>query len=111
MNLIESVGKGSTFSKASFTSEGAEGIDLDDPDFWQKWAQKAKLDLNKLANKVTNICSVLVADINFYILLKDNLVMETLRQRKQTWYNGSEHASNIFSMDNDEEPEVTIAIL
>jgi len=56
--LIESAGKGSTFSKASFTSEGAEGIDLDDPDFWQKWAQKAKLDLNKLANKVTQITCI-----------------------------------------------------
>ena len=49
--LIESAGKGSTFSKASFATEGAEDIDLDDPDFWQKWAQKVKLDRNKLANK------------------------------------------------------------
>jgi len=32
--------------------------------------------------------------------------METPRQRKQTRRYGSEHASNIFSMDNDEEPEV-----
>ena len=55
MILIESAGKGSTFSKASFATEGAEDIDLDDPDFWQKWAQKAKLDLNKLANKACSI--------------------------------------------------------
>ena len=32
--------------------------------------------------------------------------METPRQRKQTRRYGSEHASNIFSLDNDEEPEV-----
>ena len=35
--------------------------------------------------------------------------METPRQRKQTRRYGSEHASNIFSMDNDEEPEVAAA--
>jgi len=35
--------------------------------------------------------------------------METPRQRKQTRRYGSEHASNIFSMDNDEEPEVVAA--
>ena len=56
--LIESAGKGSTFSKASFATEGAEDIDLDDPDFWQKWAQKAKLDLNKLANKVCEMVAI-----------------------------------------------------
>ena len=37
---------------------------------------------------------------------QDNLVVETPRQRKQTRRYGSEHASNIFSLDNDEEPEV-----
>ena len=33
-------------------------------------------------------------------------MVETPRQRKQTRRYGSEHASNIFSLDNDEEPEV-----
>ena len=33
-------------------------------------------------------------------------MVETPRQRKQTRRYGSEHASNIFNLDNDEEPEV-----
>ena len=37
---------------------------------------------------------------------QDTLVVETPRQRKQTRRYGSEHASNIFSLDNDEHPEV-----
>ena len=49
---LSSEDKGSTFSKASFVSGDAGDITLDDPDFWQKWAEKANLDLNKLARKV-----------------------------------------------------------
>ena len=37
--------------------------------------------------------------------------METPRQRKQTRRYGSEHASNIFSLENDEEPEVINIVL
>lgn len=37
--------KGSTFSKASFSSSGIRlDIDIDDPDFWKKWAKKAEID-------------------------------------------------------------------
>lgn len=37
--------KGSTFSKASFASSGIrQDIDIDDPDFWKKWAKKAEID-------------------------------------------------------------------
>ncbi|GAA6090002.1 chromodomain-helicase-DNA-binding protein 7, partial [Tachysurus ichikawai] len=44
---IESEGKGSTFAKASFVSSGNRtDISLEDPDFWQKWAKKAELDLD-----------------------------------------------------------------
>ena len=33
--------KGSTFSKASFsTADSATEISIDDPDFWKKWAKK-----------------------------------------------------------------------
>uniref|UniRef100_A0AAR2KVJ7 DNA helicase n=1 Tax=Pygocentrus nattereri TaxID=42514 RepID=A0AAR2KVJ7_PYGNA len=46
---IESEGKGSTFSKASFVaSENRTDIALDDPEFWQKWAKKADIDLDSL---------------------------------------------------------------
>jgi chromodomain-helicase-DNA-binding protein 7 len=37
--------KGSTFSKASFASSGNRSdINIDDPDFWGKWAKKAEID-------------------------------------------------------------------
>ena len=40
------------FLQASFvSSKGEEEIDIDDPDFWQKWAKKADLDVD-LMNKV-----------------------------------------------------------
>uniref|UniRef100_S4RNB3 Chromodomain helicase DNA binding protein 9 n=1 Tax=Petromyzon marinus TaxID=7757 RepID=S4RNB3_PETMA len=43
---IESEGKGSTFAKASFVASGNRtDISLDDPNFWQKWAKKAEIDL------------------------------------------------------------------
>ena len=49
---LESEGKGSTFSKASFITDGSTDIDIDDPEFWQKWAEKAHLNLDQLAKKV-----------------------------------------------------------
>lgn len=50
---IESEGKGSTFSKASFVaSENRTDIALDDPEFWQKWAKKADIDMDTLNRKV-----------------------------------------------------------
>ena len=40
--------KGSTFSKASFSASNTRSdIDLDDPDFWKKWAKKADLDVEE----------------------------------------------------------------
>ncbi|XP_056334959.1 chromodomain-helicase-DNA-binding protein 8 isoform X2 [Danio aesculapii] len=63
---IESEGKGSTFSKASFVaSENRTDIALDDPEFWQKWAKKADIDMDSLNRKNT-------------------LVIDTPRVRKQT---------------------------
>lgn len=51
---IESEGKGSTFSKASFVaSENRNDIALDDPEFWQKWAKKADIDMDTLNRKVS----------------------------------------------------------
>ncbi|KAM4704795.1 chromodomain-helicase-DNA-binding protein 7 isoform 2-T2 [Rhinophrynus dorsalis] len=63
---IESEGKGSTFAKASFVASGNRtDISLDDPNFWQKWAKKAELDLDVLNGRNT-------------------LVIDTPRIRKQT---------------------------
>lgn len=51
---IESEGKGSTFSKASFVaSENRNDIALDDPEFWQKWAKKADIDMDTINRKVS----------------------------------------------------------
>ncbi|KAI8331392.1 P-loop containing nucleoside triphosphate hydrolase protein [Chlamydoabsidia padenii] len=39
--------KGSVFSKATFStssSTGTEAVELDDPDFWEKWAAQANVD-------------------------------------------------------------------
>ncbi len=37
--------QGSTFSKASFaSSSNRSDINIDDPDFWNKWAKKAEID-------------------------------------------------------------------
>ena len=52
---LENEGKGSTFSKASFVTGDSSDINVDDPDFWQKWAEKAQLNLDELANKVYTI--------------------------------------------------------
>eukprot|EP00731_Ephydatia_muelleri_P027006 Em0018g1106a len=79
---LESEGKGSTFSKASFVADGSSDISIDDPDFWQKWAEKAKLDLNELANK-------------------DNLVLDTPRQRRQVRRYGNEHMEEIVDLGDD----------
>ncbi|XP_048364586.1 chromodomain-helicase-DNA-binding protein 7 isoform X2 [Sphaerodactylus townsendi] len=63
---IESEGKGSTFAKASFVASGNRtDISLDDPNFWQKWAKKAELDIDALNGQ-------------------NNLVIDTPRVRKQT---------------------------
>uniref|UniRef100_A0A673H5V5 Chromodomain-helicase-DNA-binding protein 7-like n=1 Tax=Sinocyclocheilus rhinocerous TaxID=307959 RepID=A0A673H5V5_9TELE len=63
---IESEGKGSTFAKASFVASGNRSdISLEDPDFWQKWAKKAELDLDMINGR-------------------NNLVIDTPRVRKQT---------------------------
>ena len=48
---IEGGEKGSTFSKASFqTSETNTDISLDDPEFWQKWARKADINVEEKLN-------------------------------------------------------------
>ena len=40
--------KGSSFSKATFSSKrDRTDIDIDDPDFWKKWAKKAEIDVDK----------------------------------------------------------------
>lgn len=41
--------KGSSFSKASFASTSDRtDIDIDDPDFWKKWAKRAEIDTEQI---------------------------------------------------------------
>uniref|UniRef100_A0A915KAL9 Uncharacterized protein n=1 Tax=Romanomermis culicivorax TaxID=13658 RepID=A0A915KAL9_ROMCU len=43
--------KGSTFAKASFAVSGNRSdIDVNDPNFWQKWARKANIDVDTNSN-------------------------------------------------------------
>jgi len=82
--------KGSTFSKATFAgaAENRMDIDINDPDFWEKWARKADLDLDALtANK---------------------LIIEQPRVRKQTQrYTAQvdEHIMDDLGSDSDSDFE------
>ena len=52
---LESEDKGSTFSKASFSTDDTRSdINIDDPNFWQKWAKKADLDVDDLEGRVSD---------------------------------------------------------
>uniref|UniRef100_A0A3B3WQN2 Uncharacterized protein n=1 Tax=Poecilia mexicana TaxID=48701 RepID=A0A3B3WQN2_9TELE len=84
---IESEGKGSTFSKASFVaSENRTDIALDDPEFWQKWAKKADIDMDSINQKNT-------------------LVIDTPRIRKQTRQFSSlrGEGGDLSDLDSDDE--------
>jgi hypothetical protein len=52
--------KGSVFSKATFSAadEDNAGVDLDDPDFWEKWAAKAHIDTTEVPDKNSLIVSM-----------------------------------------------------
>lgn len=74
---IESEGKGSTFSKASFVaSENRTDIALDDPEFWQKWAKKADIDMDSFNRKVQ--CSIWKMVTVFFIFCKSILLFINL---------------------------------
>uniref|UniRef100_A0AAR2L2M8 DNA helicase n=1 Tax=Pygocentrus nattereri TaxID=42514 RepID=A0AAR2L2M8_PYGNA len=85
---IQSEGKGSTFAKASFISSGNRtDISLDDPNFWQKWAKIAELEIDSKAEK-------------------ESLVIDTPRVRKQTrHYNSFEddELMEFSELDSDSE--------
>ena len=51
---IEAGEKNSTFAKASFSvSSNRSDIDIDDPNFWQKWARRADIDVDELKGRVS----------------------------------------------------------
>ena len=48
--------KGSTFSKATFASAtDRTDIDIDDPDFWKKWAKRAEIDTEQANGQVVDL--------------------------------------------------------
>ncbi|KAL4657212.1 chromodomain-helicase-DNA-binding protein 8-like isoform X1 [Arapaima gigas] len=110
---IESEGKGSTFSKASFVaSENRTDIALDDPEFWQKWAKKADIDFESINRKVCFLsvfCTVLLcifAHLHLLILfLQNTLVIDTPRVRKQTrqFSLRGEGGGDLSDLDSDDE--------
>ncbi|XP_062853633.1 chromodomain-helicase-DNA-binding protein 6 [Trichomycterus rosablanca] len=85
---IQTEGKGSTFAKASFVSSGNRtDISLDDPNFWQKWAKIAELEIDSKEEK-------------------QSLVIDTPRVRKQTrHYNSFEddELMEFSELDSDSE--------
>lgn len=44
--------------QASFVATGNRtDISLEDPDFWQKWAKKAELDMDAINGRVLHTCA------------------------------------------------------
>jgi len=89
---IEGGEKGSTFSKASFQTNETNDISIDDPEFWQKWAKKADIDLEEKLNP------------------KDERIIYEPRRRTQTRRYGGpddllEEVSDYSSSDTDDGNE------
>ncbi|CAG0916765.1 unnamed protein product [Notodromas monacha] len=77
---------GSSFSKASFAhTENRSDIDVDDPDFWQKWARKAEIDTE---------------------IDKKELIMDTPRKRTQTRrFGNDESVMDISELETSSDSE------
>lgn len=65
MNVLLALFSSYLAVQASFVADGSADISIDDPDFWEKWAKKAHLDLDQLANKVG---SFLVSHLCYLLL-------------------------------------------
>ncbi|KPM07329.1 Kismet-like protein, partial [Sarcoptes scabiei] len=91
--VIESEGKGSTFSKASFaTSDNRTDIEIDDPNFWEKWAKKANFDVDELKNR-------------------NELIVQEPRRRTQTKRFGADDAVlDISDLDTSTDEEEAISM-
>ena len=72
---IESEGKGSTFSKASFNvSENRTDIDIDDPNFWDKWAKKADID-TEVGRKKVRDGKIVVENSTWEVFLLNSIII------------------------------------
>lgn len=85
---------------------------MDDPDFWKKWAEKANLDLDELANKVRtwrekinrlySLC-LLQLDVILipnFLFFQDSLVLDTPRLRRQVRRYGNDGFEEIVEMSD-----------
>ena len=90
---IETEEKGSTFSKATFASaDNRSDIEIDDPNFWEKWAKKANLETEEVTGK-------------------NELIVEEPRRRTQTKRFGQDDSlmeiSEADSTDDDDENNIS----
>ncbi|CAO0794785.1 unnamed protein product [Mucor circinelloides] len=76
--------KGSVFSKATFSAADDDnaGVDLDDPDFWEKWAAKAHIDTSELPDE-------------------NELIVSLPRRRRQVQRFGSRGVDGSYSSNED----------
>ncbi|KAI8096416.1 SNF2 family N-terminal domain-containing protein [Halteromyces radiatus] len=75
--------KGSVFSKATFSaSTESNAVELDDPDFWEKWATQANIDTTEVPDE-------------------NDLIVFEPRRRRQVQRFGALDEDNFSSNDND----------
>ena len=120
---IEAGVKGGTFAKASFSASSSRSdISLDDPEFWNKWAKKADLDIDEMKNRVRTI--ILACRLSCLLCqwtlwqraiplssLQNELIIEMPRQRKQTSRYGNQDSilnmSDLDTSDSDADEDGT----
>ncbi|KAI9002707.1 SNF2 family N-terminal domain-containing protein [Gaertneriomyces semiglobifer] len=78
--------KGSIFSKATFSASNGDDVDLNDPNFWDKMAEKAKLDIVEVQPEA-------------------ELILDLPRQRRQVQRFGAASRDSPYTEDADDEPE------
>ncbi|KAI7865420.1 P-loop containing nucleoside triphosphate hydrolase protein, partial [Spinellus fusiger] len=77
--------KGSVFSKATFSTTEVSGtVELDDPDFWEKWAAKANID-------------------TFEVPDDNELIVYEPRRRRQVQRFGSQMTDGVYSSNDNAE--------
>ncbi|KAI8968258.1 SNF2 family N-terminal domain-containing protein [Mycotypha africana] len=88
--------KGSIFSKATFatTSSDQQDVDLDDPDFWEKWADKANIDK-----------STQDGGINGGLGSENDLIVYEPRKRRQVQRFGARMAAMGYDSNNDDDSD------
>ncbi|GFR06003.1 chromodomain-helicase-DNA-binding protein 7 [Trichonephila clavata] len=88
---LESGTKGSTFSKATFASASTRSdIEIDDPNFWEKWAKKANLDVDELKNR-------------------NELIIQEPRRRTQTRRFGTDDLIDLSELESSDDDDESIS--